>query len=218
MNVEIDSRLRADAERNRGRITDAARHLFATQGLDVSMASVARAAGVGKATLARRFATQGDLIAAVFEDRMRAYVRATELALAESDPWLGFVHYIEGVCSMQAADRGFADVLTTSFNGADLLEELRVQAYKGFLEVIERARSTGHLRADFVSEDLFVILLANAAVVAATADVTDAAWRRLVGHMLRAFATPDAPLPPLPPAPSSADLEKAMSRIGVSKA
>jgi AcrR family transcriptional regulator len=42
--------LRADAERNRDRITAAARRLYATEGLGVSMASVAREAGVGKAT------------------------------------------------------------------------------------------------------------------------------------------------------------------------
>jgi len=195
---------------------DAARRLYATQGLSISMSTVAREAGVGKATLSRRFASRGELIAAVFADHMSGYVDATESALANPDPWRGFTGYIEAVCAMQAADRGFADVLTITFPEAADLDALRAQAYQGFLELIAGAKATGHLREDFVSEDLFVVLIANAGVVNATADVTAAAWRRLVGQMLRAFANPGAPLPPMPAAPSSADLEQAMSRSSAS--
>src|SRR5690606_41850834 len=77
--------LRADAERNRERILAAARRLFASDGLDVSMACVAREAGVGKATLSRRFPSREDLINAVFADRMDAYVAAVTQALARSE-------------------------------------------------------------------------------------------------------------------------------------
>ncbi|MCI2956683.1 TetR/AcrR family transcriptional regulator [Agromyces atrinae] len=209
---DAEGSLRADAERNRDRILAAARRLYAQHGLAVSMAAVAREAGVGKATLARRFASSGELIAAVFADRMHAYVDATDVALADPDPWRGFTRYVETICAMQAADRGFADVLTTSFPGAADLDALRQRSFAGFLELIRAAKATGCLRADFESEDLFVALVANAGVVAATADVTDAAWRRLVGLLLRAFATEGAPLPAFPAAPSSIDLEKAMAR------
>ncbi|WP_206797496.1 TetR/AcrR family transcriptional regulator [Amycolatopsis sp. MtRt-6] len=204
--------LRADAERNRERIMEAARRLYATEGLDVSMASVAREAGVGKATLSRRFATRDELVNAVFTDRMEAYAAATAAALADPDPWHGFTHYVETICSMQAADRGFAGVLTASFPGATAIEARRAESYRGFLKLISRAKDTGHLRADFASEDLVVLLMANAGVIAATADAAPGTWRRLVGQMLRAFATPDAPLPPLPDAPDSADLYRAMAR------
>ncbi|MEU4579185.1 helix-turn-helix domain-containing protein [Nonomuraea sp. NPDC023979] len=63
----------ADAERNRERVLAAARRLYAGYGLGVSMACIACEAGVGKATLSRRFATREDLINAVFADRMDAY-------------------------------------------------------------------------------------------------------------------------------------------------
>src|SRR5262245_37027417 len=92
--------LRADAERNRDRILAAARRLYATDGLGVSMASVAREAGVGKATLSRRFATREDLITAVFADRMDAYAAAVAEALAVPDAWQGFAGYIQAVCAM----------------------------------------------------------------------------------------------------------------------
>ncbi|MFJ4920105.1 TetR/AcrR family transcriptional regulator [Streptomyces sp. NPDC088725] len=202
--------LRADAERNRDRITAAARRLYATEGLGVSMASVAREAGVGKATLSRRFATREDLITAVFADRMDAYAAAVAEALADPDPWHGFTRYIEAVCAMQAADRGFADVLTMTFPAAKPLEARRTEAYNGFLDLIARTQATGHLRADFTSQDLVVLLMANAGVVAATGDAAPGTWRRLVGHMLRAFAAPGADVPPLPEAPAPAALYRAM--------
>ena len=203
--------VRADVERNRGRIVRAARHRFATDGLDASMASVAREAGVGKATLSRHFATREGLIDAVFADRMDRYLDLTDEALADSDPWHAFIRYIEAVCGMQAADRGFATVLSVTFPTAEELEARRSQAYRGFVELIARAKTTGHLQPDFTSEDLVVLLMANAGVIAATGDAAPESWRRLVGQMLRAFATPGAPIPPMPPAPAPGDLQRAVT-------
>ncbi|GGL15371.1 TetR/AcrR family transcriptional regulator [Nocardia jinanensis] len=205
--------LRVDAERNRERIMTAARRLFAREGLGVSMAAVAREAGVGKATLSRRFSTREELIAAVFADRMDAYVAATGTALADPDPWHGFAGYIQAVCAMQAADRGFADVLTMTFPTAESLEARRAQAFNGFLQLIDRAQGSGHLRADFVSQDLVVLLMANAGVIAATGDAAPDAWQRLVGQALRAFATPGAELAPLPSPPEPRALYRAMVRL-----
>ncbi|WP_330177928.1 TetR/AcrR family transcriptional regulator [Streptomyces sp. NBC_01498] len=50
------------------------------------MASVAREAGVGKATLSRRFANRDALVNAVFADRMDAYASAVTEALADPTP------------------------------------------------------------------------------------------------------------------------------------
>ncbi len=140
------------------------------------------------------------------------YAAATADALADPDPWHGFASYIEAVCAMQAADRGFADVLTMTFPTAKALEARRAEAYHGFLELIARAKATSHLRGDFTPEDLVILLMANAGVIAATAGATDS-WRRLVGHMLRAFANPGAPVPPMSKAPAPRALYRAMLRL-----
>ncbi|MEK0099540.1 helix-turn-helix domain-containing protein [Streptomyces sp. A475] len=206
--------LRADAERNRDRLLAAARRLFARAGLGVSMASVAREAGVGKATLSRRFASREELINAVFADRMDAYAAAATAALADPDPWHGFTGYIHAVCAMQAADRGFADVLTMTFPAAKALEARRAEAYHGFLQLIGRAKDSGHLRSDFTSQDLVILLMANAGVVSATGDAAPDTGRRLVAHVLRSYATPGTPLPPLPDAPAPTALYRAMVRLG----
>ncbi|MFF9041792.1 TetR/AcrR family transcriptional regulator [Streptomyces sp. NPDC014892] len=208
-----EATLRTDAERNRCRILAAARRLFATEGLGVSMASVAREAGVGKATLGRRFATREELVNAVFADRMDAYVDAAAEALADPDPWHGFTGYLHAVCAMQAADRGFADVLTMTFPAAKALEARRAEAYDGFLELIARAKDSGHLREDFVPEDLVILLMANAGVIAATGDAAADSWRRLVGHMIRSYAAPGAPIPTVHDAPEPTTLYRAMARL-----
>ena len=64
---------RVDAARNRARVLDAAARLFAAEGVDaVSMEEVAREAGVGKATLYRRYADKGELSAALIDADARA--------------------------------------------------------------------------------------------------------------------------------------------------
>ncbi|MEU6379355.1 TetR/AcrR family transcriptional regulator [Streptomyces sp. NPDC046909] len=210
---EPEPGLRVDAERNRDRILAAARRLYAAEGLGVSMASVAREAGVGKATLSRRFANPEELINAVFADRMDAYAEAVAVALDDPDPWHGFTGYIEAVCFMQAADRGFADVLTMTFPTAKALETRRAEAYAGLLELIARAKAAGNLLDDFTAEDLVILLMANAGVIAATGDAAPDAWRRLVGHMLRSYAAPGTDAPPLPASPDPPTLFRAMVRL-----
>ncbi|MEU6919331.1 TetR/AcrR family transcriptional regulator [Streptomyces olindensis] len=202
--------LRSDAERNRARIIAAARTVFGRDGINASMASVAREAGVGIATMFRRFPTKQELLAAVFADRMDAYVQATTKALADPDPWNGFTGYIETVCAMQAADRGFADILTTTLPGAQTLEACRAQAYEGFLELITRAKDSGQLREDFTSRDLVLLLMANAGVLTATGDAAPDAWRRLVAWMIQSFQAPARGH--LPEPPQDAALYQAMLR------
>src|SRR4051812_46571116 len=63
---------RADAARNRRRVLDAAAALFAERGVDgVAMDDVARAAGVGKGTLFRRFGDRQGLLVALLDEAER---------------------------------------------------------------------------------------------------------------------------------------------------
>ncbi|MBA2810573.1 TetR/AcrR family transcriptional regulator [Streptomyces sp. KM273126] len=202
--------LRSDAERNRERIIAAARKVFARDGLGASMASVAREAGVGIATMFRRFPTKEELVAAVFADRMDAYADAVAVALDDPDPWHGFIGYIEAACAMQAADYGFADVLTTSFPTAKAMEERRNEAYTGMVRLIDRAKAAGRLREDFDPSDLVLIHMANAGVVNATGDAAPDAWRRVVALFIQSFEAPARG--PLPASPEHDALHKAMLR------
>src|ERR671918_105350 len=72
--------LRSDAERNRRLVLEAATEAFAEEGLDVGMAEIARRAGVGNATVFRRFPSKDALIEAIaaLQARDRGFFQATE--------------------------------------------------------------------------------------------------------------------------------------------
>ena len=80
--------LRKDAERNRQRIIDAAREVFAERGLGVSLDDIARHAGVGVGTVYRRFPDKEQLIDALFDERLDAIAARAESATEIADPWL----------------------------------------------------------------------------------------------------------------------------------
>ncbi|WP_432198164.1 TetR/AcrR family transcriptional regulator [Streptomyces sp. bgisy027] len=200
--------LRADAQRNRERIVEAARSVFAEKGLDVPWEDIADRAGVGIATLYRRFPTREELIAAVFEDKLREYAVAAEEALKHPDPWTGFCAYIERICGMQASDRGFTDVITMALPASETAQQVRDLAYRAAVELIERAQESGGLREDFVPEDIFVLLMANAGLVHATREAAPHAWRRLVAYLLEGFRADRTG--PLPAAPTPAQTRRVM--------
>ncbi len=74
MAVTEATALRADAQRNRERIIAAAIEVFAERGLEASTAEIAQRAGVGEATLFRRFPSKDDLIMAIVETQMDSAV------------------------------------------------------------------------------------------------------------------------------------------------
>jgi AcrR family transcriptional regulator len=202
---------RADAVRNRARILEAAREVFAESGLSVPMSAVARRAELGIATLSRNFPTREDLITATFAAQMRAQVDVIDTALGDPDPWHGFCCYVETVCEMQACDRGFTHVLTMTFPSAEEFEADRAQAYRGFVTLVQRAKATGRLRPDFSPHDMPMILMANAGVISAAGDAAPAAWRRLIAYMLQACAAEAAQ--PLPAAPTPRQIHRAPAEI-----
>jgi AcrR family transcriptional regulator len=204
-------RLRADAARNRQAIINTAREVYRQRGLDAPLDDIARTAGVGNATVYRHFPTRCALVAAAFADTLRRVIQQADQALRDPDPWAGFTGHVTFLCGLQATDRGLADLLTTKV-AAPELEELRGQAYPAFIRLADRAQTAGALRADFVAEDLLLLLMANAGLVHRTAEAAPAAWQRFIDLALDGLrsqaATPGAP----PPTPHA--LQRAMRQHG----
>lgn len=179
--------LRADALRNRRRILAAARVVFAEHGIDAPMATVARRAGVGVATLYRRFPTRDALVRAAFAHQLDTCARALTEALADPDPWQGFERLVETVCELQREERGFPAAFVAAF--PDSTREharVREQAEQDFLTLVRRAQAAGVLRADFHPSDFAVALLSHCGLVTALPD-DRAASRRLVAYLLQSF-------------------------------
>jgi len=208
-------RLRADAERNRAAIVAAAQHVFAEHGLEAPLEEIAQRAGVGIATLYRRFPAREQLVAAALIDKVTQYAQAAAEAGAATDPWAGFVRYVQRICELQAEDRGFGDLLSMTLASDERIEQLRATANAQVVRLVERAKDAGKLRDDFVGEDLLVLLIASAAVGQATQAVAPDTWRRFVALVLDAFARRDGA--PLPAAPSTQQMVMAMERLAAER-
>jgi len=211
-----ERRLRADAARNRDAIVAVARDVFAEHGLEAPLEAIAARAGVGIATLYRRFPTREKLVAAALVEKVAEYAEAARQALATTDPWDGFAGVVERICELQAGDRGLSDLLSMTLSADEQVEELRRAANDLLISVIDRAKAAGRLREDFVGEDLVLLLIATAAVMDVTRADAPEAWRRFVALALDSFSTRGTPPrsePPLPDPPSTAQMTRAMIRL-----
>ncbi|SFJ81539.1 TetR/AcrR family transcriptional regulator [Amycolatopsis sacchari] len=177
--------MRTDASRNRSRILEAARELFAATGPDVTMRAIARRSGVGVATLYRHFPTREALIAAAFEQELAHCDRLTEEALADPDPWRALRVVVDQAVSGHHGKRGFPPDFPDT--GA------RERILGNVTELVRRAQEAGALRADFMTADLALL------VQASDSAASPAAARRLVAYLLQSFSARTAPLPaPVP--------------------
>ena len=177
--------LRSDARDNRERILDAARAVFAADGLTVPMREIARRADVGPATLYRHFPTKEALATEAFAAKMRACYEIVEEELAGPDPWRGFTAMVERLCELHARDRGFTAAFTAEFPHALDFAADRERAVKSIAELTRRAREAGHLRPDVVLDDVILVLMANGGIQGASTAARVAASRRFAALAIR---------------------------------
>lgn len=193
------SKLRADAAHNRARILAVARELFAERGIDVPMTAIARRAGVGAATLFRRFPDRRSLIAEVFATQIGHCESVLDEAAADSDPWHGFCMFVENLGRMQIEDRGFTEAFLSTFAEDSGVDEKRVRAESTFADLVDRAQKAGRLRSDFEPSDLLLIFLANGGLGEAPPEHAHDLSRRLIAYLLQSFEANDtAAAKPLP--------------------
>ncbi|WP_438491670.1 TetR/AcrR family transcriptional regulator [Streptomyces asiaticus] len=199
MTDSLPHTLRSDASDNRERILDAARALFATEGLKVPMREIARHAGVGPATLYRRFPTKQMLATEALTDEMRVCRAIVDEGHGEPDPWRGFCLVIEKTCELHARSRGFTEAFMSTFPDAMDFAAERAYALRSMAELAHRAKEAGHLRPDFVLDDLVLMLMANRGIHTASKAARVAASRRFAALVIQAFhASPQhSPLPPV---------------------
>lgn len=184
--------LRSDALDNRDRILDAARAVFATNGLTASMREVARRAAVGPATLYRHFPTKEILITEAFADQMRLCHDIVEEGLADPNPWHGLCLVIETICDLHARNRGFTTAFMSTYPNAVDFTEGREYALKSMAELVRRANRSGRLRADIVLDDVVLMIMANHGIHAGSPAARVAASRRFATLTIQALQAPQA--------------------------
>jgi AcrR family transcriptional regulator len=199
-----DRPLRRDAERNRERILEAARELFAERGLGVTLNDVAHHAGVGVGTVYRRFPDKAKLIDGLFEQRVQEIVAIAEAAQEDPDPWQGLVSFLEQALELQAEDRAIKELILGGSGGLERVSRIRERMYPLVRELVIRAQDAGSLRPDIEPQDLPIIQMMISEVIDVGREVQPELWRRFLTIMLDGLRSrrakpsqPGAPAVPL---------------------
>ncbi|MBL1096771.1 TetR/AcrR family transcriptional regulator [Streptomyces coffeae] len=205
--------LRRDAQRNREMLIAAAREIYADQGVDAPLDDIARRAGVGSATLYRRFAGRAELIEAVFGESLKDILRAALEARQSIDAWGGLVSYLERIFTLLATDRGTNDLMTTNIQGVPSLDSLRAEHRKTIDVLLRRAQKDGAVRTDITAEDFLFLTLMLGRTVPGAAAASPSAWRRYLALLLDALR-PEAAGPLPAPALTQEQFATAVSHLG----
>ena len=186
-----DRPLRADAERNRRRLLDAASELFAQKGLSVGREEIARHAGVGVATAYRHFPDKPQLIDALFADHVARLVARAEAALAEDDAWEGLAGFLDDAVEINATNRAVKELVFGGADGAGLVDRARFQLAPIVNQLLLRAQASGDVRADVTVTDMPLIQLMLSSLGELGGPYAAGIWRRYVGIVLDGLRTPD---------------------------
>ncbi len=169
---------RADAVKNRRRLLDTARRLFAAHGVEaVSMSAIAAAAGVGKGTLYRHFENKTELCQALLDHDQRALQAETLRRLRdEPDPLQNLHWFMQAVAAFVVRS---GELLCSGAGGA-VLPPLEHPAHYWWRQTIrsllDRLQAPGD--RDYTADLLYVMLDAR----------TIAYQRRVQGYSLERIA------------------------------
>ncbi|MFI6265116.1 TetR/AcrR family transcriptional regulator [Micromonospora sp. NPDC051006] len=103
--------LRADAQRNRQRLLDAAVGAFSQHGPEVTLESIARSAGVGIGTLYRHFPTREALVEAAYRNELAKLCDAAGELLDRLPPDQAIRAWMDRFVDYLSTKRGMADAL-----------------------------------------------------------------------------------------------------------
>ena len=209
--------LRRDAERNRQRILDAARVVFADRGLSASHDDIAAEAGVGVGTVYRRFPDKEQLIDALFEARIEEIADVVRAAADHPDPWEALVGLLTRLQELQSEDRGLKEIVLGGAGGPkrgavarSLIEPLVVQ-------VLQRAKDADVVRSDIELTDLPLLQLAIGTIAESSRDVAPDVWRRMMTVVLDGLRAECARSELVTPALEQEQINAVMACYGASR-
>jgi AcrR family transcriptional regulator len=179
------SALRADAARNRELIIAAAAAVFAERGLDAATAEIAHRAGVGEATLFRRFPTKDDLIDAIIETRMEEMATLVDAAAGEPDPAAALERLMQDLVKQFSRDRGFFEAAGERCMNDPKFAELRERVLDAVGRLLRRAQDAGAVRTDLSPSDIsFLAGSAMYAMEVSKPGLRDDLWKRYLRVIL----------------------------------
>jgi AcrR family transcriptional regulator len=155
---------RSDAQRNRDTILTAAREAFGEPGAEVSMAEIARRAGVGMATLYRNFPGRRELLEALYADEVDALCAATE-TVAGQTPGARFETWLRRFFDYFTSKRHIASALLEHVTGDDpIFDRNRTRVLAAGEPLLAAAQATHEIRDDLTLEQILDLTIAIAKV------------------------------------------------------
>jgi AcrR family transcriptional regulator len=151
-------RLRADAERNRCRLVEAATAMFCERGLEVGVGEIAERAGVGRGTLFRNFPSKDALITAVVVERVRDSAARVRARLDDPDPGLALSQLIDDVFERSQEDRAVFEALDDTWMGHPEIRAAHEEALGVFEQLLVRAQAAGAVRGDVSAVDVLLMV------------------------------------------------------------
>lgn len=145
---------RADAQRNRRQLVEAATVAFSSDA-GVSLEAIARSAGVGIGTLYRHFPTRDALVEAVYRAELgRLCDRADEL-LADQSPDRALRTWMDRYADFVATKRGMAEALRAVIAAGTITSaQTRERMNAAITGMLAAGVAAGTLRADVRAEDI----------------------------------------------------------------
>ncbi|AOX65890.1 TetR family transcriptional regulator [Curtobacterium sp. BH-2-1-1] len=151
---EEDS-VRADARRNADALTDAAKAVFATDGVDAPAKLIADRAGVGVGTLYRRFPQRSDLVVAVFQRAVESTAAAADELAAAHAPDEALALWLQRFTEFVATKRGLAAALHSGDPAFEALPDYFLARLGGALGgLLDAAAAAGTIRPDVDAQQL----------------------------------------------------------------
>jgi AcrR family transcriptional regulator len=146
---------RADAERNRLRLLEVAKAVFAAKGSSASLDEIARIAGVGAGTLYRHFPTRDALVAAVYRNETEQLVAAADSLPGMHPPVAALREWLLLFVDFIATKHGMSEMLNSIAGGtSDLYSASTVQVTRAIATLVDRAVASGEIRLDLSPLDL----------------------------------------------------------------
>jgi len=190
-------RLRADARRNQEQVLTAAREVFLDGGPGAPLEEVARRAGVGIATLYRRFGDREGLLRAVVRHALEASRAEAESALASSsdggpDGLDALARYMHAVLDLRVSAVVPLALGRLDLDDPDLLP-LREASAAAVERLIQAAHDDGSLprQVEFADVGTLLVRLSRPLPGPVPAEVNDALAHRHLDLALAGMRDPD---------------------------
>lgn len=167
---------RSDGLKNQASLLKAAEEAFVELGVDVSVAEIARRAGVGKGTVFRHFATKEDLLAAVVVTRLQDLIAEGRARLDAPDSAKALYDFLE-LGAAQRQQRGLS-FMQDAYVGNDVIAAARSDLLTVLDELVERAKAEGELRKDVNGGDVALLMCAPGYIASHIHEADETVWRR----------------------------------------